>query len=129
MVRRIFGTLGGVVVAMVVVAAMDWLSRTLFPMTLPETDNLEAFGGALAAAPIGTLATMALGWLLAVIAGGFVAVKAAAWRGGGWIVALLILAACVYNGLTIPGLPLWMRIAGVVLPLLGGWIVARVARR
>jgi hypothetical protein len=43
----------------------------------------------------------------------------------GWIIAGLILLGGVANIMMIPH-PLWMQIAAVVAPLLGGWVVTRL---
>lgn len=128
MLRKILGTVLGVIVAMLVVTAMDALSHSLFPLAVAKSSSMADIGAALAAAPFAALAIMAAGWFLAVLIGGAVAIKASRWQPAGWIVAGLILAACVFNGFSIPGVPLWMQIAGVILPLLGGWTVNRFVR-
>ena len=128
MVRKILGTLAGVVIAMLVVMLMDGLGHTLFPESAAKSMAMADIAAALAAAPFAALAIQASGWFLAPLIGGVVAVKLSRWSPSGLIVAGLILAACAYNGFTIPGVPLWMQIAGIVLPLLAGFIVSRVAR-
>ncbi len=120
MVRKILGTFIGIVAAMLVVAAMDYVSR----MLVPEAVSAAAF----AAVPTSAKLVMALGWFLATLVGGLLAVRIARWAASGWIIAGLILAVCLYNGVTIPGVPLWMQIAGVIAPLLAGFIVRAVSK-
>lgn len=120
MVRKILGTFAGIVVAMLVVGAMDYVSRMVVPGA--------ASAGDFAAVPTKAKMIMALGWFLATLLGGLLAVRITRWATAAWIVAGLILAACLYNGFTIPGVPLWMQIAGVAAPLLAGLIVRAVSK-
>lgn len=120
MVRKILGTFAGIVVAMLVVGAMDYVSR----MAVPGGASTEDF----ATVPTKAKMIMALGWFLATLLGGLLAVRITRWAASGWIIAGLILAACLYNGFTIPGVPLWMQIAGVAAPLLAGLIVRAVSK-
>jgi uncharacterized membrane protein YhdT len=120
MVRKIFGTFAGIVVAMLVVGAMDYVSRMVVPGVTSAGDFAEV--------PTKAKMIMALGWFLATLLGGLLAVRITRWATAGWIVAGLILAACLYNGFTIPGVPLWMQIAGVAAPLLAGLIVRAVSK-
>ncbi|WP_374592610.1 hypothetical protein [Sphingosinicella sp.] len=120
MVRKIFGTFAGIVVAMLVVGAMDYVSRMVVPGVASAGDFAEV--------PTKAKMIMALGWFLATLIGGLLAVRITRWATAGWIVAGLILAACLYNGFTIPGVPLWMQIAGVAAPLLAGLIVRAVSK-
>jgi hypothetical protein len=122
MARRILGTFAGIIVAMLVVGVMDYLSR----MLVPDAASMPAQG--FAAVPMTAKVVMALGWLLATLIGGFIAVRIARWVPAVWVVAGLIIAACLYNGFTIPGVPFWMQVAGVIAPLLGGLIVRSVAK-
>jgi len=120
MVRKILGTFAGIVVAMLVVGAMDYVSRMVV--------SGAASAGDFAAVPTKAKMIMALGWFLATLLGGLLAVRITRWATAAWIVAGLILAACLYNGFTIPGVPLWMQIAGVAAPLLAGLIVRAVSK-
>lgn len=120
MVRKLLGTFAGIVVAMLVVGAMDYVSRMVMPGVASAAD--------FAAVPTKAKMIMALGWFLATLIGGLLAVRITRWAASAWIVAGLILAACLYNGFTIPGVPLWMQIAGVAAPLLAGLIVRAVSK-
>ncbi len=122
MARRILGTFAGIIVAMLVVGVMDYVSR----MLVPDAASMPAQG--FAAVPTTAKVVMALGWFLATLIGGFIAVRVARWAPAVWVVAGLIVAACLYNSFTIPGVPLWMQVAGVIAPLLGGLIVRSVAK-
>jgi hypothetical protein len=95
-------------------------------MLVPDAASMPAQG--FAAVPTTAKVVMALGWFLATLIGGFIAVRVARWAPAVWVVAGLIVAACLYNGFTIPGVPLWMQVAGVIAPLLGGLIVRSVAK-
>ncbi|MDF7777544.1 hypothetical protein P1X14_19975 [Sphingomonas sp. AOB5] len=127
MLRKILGTLAGVVVAMLTVSAMDGLSHYLFPGSVAKSMSYDDIAAAVAAAPLAAKAIMACGWFLAALIGGLVAFRASNWAPSGWIVAGLIFAACMINAFMIPGLPIWMWIAGVVAPLFAGLIVQGTA--
>lgn len=127
MARRIAGTFAGIVVAMLIVGLMDGLGHMLFPKSVARSMRAEDLGAAIAAAPLAAKLIMACGWFLAALVGGLIALRLTQRRESGWIVAALILAACIYNGLSIPGVPLWMLIAGVLAPIVAGLIVARVS--
>lgn len=122
MARRILGTVAGVIVAMLVVGVMDYVSR----MLAPDAAAMPAQG--FAAVPTTSKVVMTLGWLLATLIGSFIAVRIARWVPAVWVVAGLIVAACLYNGFTIPGVPLWMQIASVIAPVIGALIVRGVAK-
>jgi hypothetical protein len=123
MLRKILGTLAGIVVAMLVVTGMDALSHTLFPESVARSMDYADIAAAIAAAPLTAKVILACGWFLAPLIGGLVATRLSNWPLSGWIVAGLILLACVANAALIPGLPVWMWVAGVVAPLLAGLIV------
>ena len=128
MIRKILGTIAGIVVAMVVVGGMDALSHGLFPESVAKSMDSADLAAAVAAAPVAAKAIMVAGWFLAVLIGGAVAVRLSRWSASGWVVTGLILAGCLFNGFMIPGVPLWMQIAGAVAPLLAGFLVQSVAR-
>lgn len=123
MIKKILGTLAGIVIAMGVVAGMDALSHALFPESVAKSMDFADIAAAIAAAPMMAKVIMVGGWFLAPLVGGLIAVRISGWPPSGWIVAGLILAACTFNGFMIPGVPLWMQIAGVVAPLLAGLVV------
>ena len=127
MLRRFSGTFLGIVVAMLVVMCFDMLSHKLFPGSAAKTTSMQDIGAAIAAAPLAAKAILAAGWFFSTLIGGLIAVQVSRWANAGWIVAALILAACTFNGFSLPGILLWMQIAGVVLPLLAGLIVMRTA--
>ena len=129
MLKRILGTLAGIVVAMLVVTAMDALSHALFPESVAKSMEMADVAAAIAAAPLAAKAIMAAGWFLASLIGGLVALRLSRWGASAWIVAGLVLAACLFNAFAIPGVPMWMQIAGLVGPLLGGWLATRMGAR
>lgn len=123
MVRKILGTLAGIIVAMLVVTGMDGLSHYLFPESIAKSMDYADIAAAIAAAPLTAKVILASGWFLAPLIGGLVATRISNWPASGWIVAGLILLACMANAFLIPGLPIWMWVAGIVAPLFAGVIV------
>jgi hypothetical protein len=128
MIKKILGTIAGIILAMVVVGGMDTLSHRLFPESVARSMDYADIAAAIAAAPVGAKAIMVAGWFLAVLIGGSVAVRISQWPASGWIITGLILAGCLFNGFMIPGVPLWMQIAGVAAPLGAGVLVKGLSR-
>ncbi|MFR0656709.1 hypothetical protein SB719_19340, partial [Pantoea sp. SIMBA_079] len=83
-----------------------------------------------ASAPTGKLVWVLLGWLVAAFAGGWLATRLARVHrlAAGLAVGVLIVLGVLLNAWMLPH-PLWMTLAGVVLPVLLAWAGARLALR
>ena len=66
------------------------------------------------------------GLLIGALAGAWTANRIAGRTIAGWVVALLVIAGGVATMMMFPH-PAWMWAGGILLPLLAGWIAARLA--
>ena len=126
--RILLGVITGAVVAFLCVFAVEYAAHTVYPPP-PGFDfhDSEQLARAMAAAPTGAFAIVAAGWFVAALIGAWVAAAVAKRAVAGWIVTLIVVAACIANLLMIPGHPTWMWAAGILLPLIGGWLAQRLA--
>lgn len=121
MIRTLAGLAAGLVVAIVTIIALESVGNQFFPppagydMTIASAESL----------PFETLVWPVVGWFLGALAGGWVGLRVAAERWAGWAIAACVLAATILN-LALIAHPLWMIVAGVVAPLLGGWVAQRL---
>ncbi len=120
----ILGFLGGLTALVVTAYAGDRLFPT--PNVGAAAGPIEQATAALANAPAGALAFIALSWLV----GGLVAGAIGKWfsRGsaGAWGAVALMTLLTVSNIFIAP-FPLWLQVASLAAPLLGGLIGSRLA--
>ncbi len=126
MLRTILGIVAGAVLAVVVVMVLEGVSAYVFPppagLNPADPEDLKRI---VEAAPLAAKAWVVFAWFAAVVAGGWLARRLSRKAWAGWVIAGLILVGGIANILMIPH-PLWMQIAAVAAPLLGGWIVTRL---
>ncbi len=118
--RRILGIVAGIVAALLAITIVELSGHQLYP-TPPGADMSDpaVVTNYISTAPTGALVVVALGWFLGAMVGGWVALWITRWSPAGWIIAALIAAAGIYNATQIPA-PLWMQLATVLAPALGG---------
>lgn len=131
MLRAIGGTLGGIVVAVLVILLVERIGHIFYPMP-GDVDMTDpgAVGLALGAAPLAAKLIVVGAWFVGALVGALVAglISRAYWPG--WIVAGFVALGGILNIVLIPH-PVWMQIAAVAAPLLGGLVAHHVgpARR
>jgi hypothetical protein len=123
MVRTLAGLAAGLAVAILTIMSLEAIGNQLYPppagydMTSASAETL----------PFETLVWPVIGWFLGALAGSWVAVRICGERRAGWAIAGCVLAATVLN-LALIAHPLWMVVAGVIAPFLGGWIAERLPK-
>lgn len=126
--RIMAGIVVGAVLAMLCVAGIEWIGMTIYPppagIDYGNPADLERLMAMVTPAQLGLVA---LGWFVGALLGAWAADAIAGRALAGWAVALLLLAACVYNLLALPH-PAWMWACGILLPLLAGWLAQRLAK-
>lgn len=130
MVRTMFSVMLGMLVAMMCIYGIELVGHWAFPM--PEgqraagSDPADAF----ASAPLGMLACVMAGWLIAAFCGGWVSARLArVHRTGAAIsVGVLIVLGVLLNAWMLPH-PLWMTLLGVIGPVPLAWCGGRLALR
>lgn len=117
MIRSLAGLAAGLAVAIFTIAGVEAIGYQLFP----PPAGYDMSGASSETLPFETLVWPAIGWFVGAIAGSWVAIRVSGERWTGWAIAACVLAATILNLVLITH-PLWMIIAGVVAPPLGGWV-------
>ena len=126
MLRTILGILAGVVLAFAVMMALEMASFAVFPPPAGlDPADPEDIKRIVAATPMAAKSWVVFGWFASAVAGGWLARRLARKDWAGWVIAGLIVLGGIANVMMIPH-PLWMQIAAVAAPLVGGWIVTRL---
>ena len=126
MLRTILGIVAGVVVAFVVLMGLEMAGHAAMPppagLDPADPEDLKQM---VASASTAAKAWVVFAWFAAAVAGGWVARRLSRASWAGWVIAGLIVVGGIANIMLIPH-PLWMLIAAVAVPLLGGWLVTRL---
>jgi len=126
MLRTILGILAGVVLAFVVMMALEMISFVAFPppagLDPADPEDVERM---MAAAPFAAKVWLVFGWFASAVAGGWLARRLSRTGWAGWVIAGLIVVGGIANMMRIPH-PLWLQIAAVAAPVLAGWLVTRL---
>ncbi len=126
MLRTILGIIAGAVAAVVLLMVLEMAGHAAMPppagLDPSDPEDLKQMA---ASASLAAKAWVVFGWFAAVVAGGWVARRLSRKNWAGWVIAGLIVLGGIANIMMIPH-PLWMQIAAVAAPLLGGWVVTRL---
>ena len=130
MVKSIIAVVLAVLLAGVVIAAVQLLNTQIFPLP-PGVDfnDREAMSRAVSSMPTGGFVLLLLSYTLGALAGGWLAARMAPRRPllHAMIVGVLLLAAGVMNFVSIPH-PLWVTVLGLLIFLPMSWLGASRAR-
>lgn len=110
-VRRLLGTMAGIIVAGLTIAAVEAGGHALVAPAGPSDP---------ASATVTTLALVVVAWGLGALFGGLVAAAITRWPVAPYVVAGFVALGILVNAATFPQ-PLWMTAAGVALV----WLAAR----
>jgi hypothetical protein len=127
--KRVLGVAIGMIAAVAIISLIEWLAGTLYPLG-GELDTADpvATAAIMAGVPLPAKLLVISAWFLGALGGAWLALRVSDWRWAGWIIALLVAAGGIMNILLLPH-PLWMQACAIVMPLIGGWIAARVHRK
>lgn len=129
MVRLILGIVAGVVLAVVLVGSFEMAGHALFPppagIDLKDPAQLAAVMDQI---PLAAKLWVVGAWTLATAIAGLVAAVTAKRAWAAWVIATVVAALAVITILMIPH-PMWMKVAAVAGPALGGWLAVLAARR
>jgi predicted MFS family arabinose efflux permease len=127
--RSVLAVLAGIVVAMILMVAVEMLSSHLFPLP-PGVDlhSHESIRQHIDQLPIGAFLLVLIAWSVGSFAGSWVAARLAgrARLIHGLVIGAFFLAASIMNMLMIPH-PLWMEIASIVALAGFSYLGARLA--
>jgi hypothetical protein len=126
--RKILGIIIGTAAAFAIGAAIGWVDDQFYPLTLDiDIADEMAFAGVIANKTMPDKLLWVAPWLFSSFGGAWLALRISDWKWAGWIVSALTLVVALL-GLAYPQ-PLWMQASAVVLPILGGWLAARLHHR
>ena len=117
MIRTLAGLATGLAVAIITVMAVEGIGNQLYP----PPAGYDLTSGSAETLPFETLVWPVIGWFLGAMAGGWVAVRVSGEHWTAWAIAACVLAATILN-LAMITHPVWMIVAGVIAPVLGGWV-------
>ena len=127
--RTIAGVVVGVVVAWLTIMLAEFASAPLHPMPagldMRDPESVAAF---VATLPASALLLVLSGWVLGGLVGGYVAASISRKPRPALTVGVVIVVGVIANAVMIPH-PMWMTIAGVLLPIPAAWLGAKLATR
>ena len=113
--RTVLGIIAGIIVFVLTLVALEFVAHQLFPSR----------GGNMGT---GLLAFVALCYFVSALLGGITAGRISRVHWTVWVIAILVAVGAAYSLTTISH-PLWMQIASIVAPLLGGLVASRLVPR
>ena len=127
--RTIAAAVVGVVVAWVTIMLAEFASAPLHPtpagFNMRDPASVAAF---VATLPVSALLLVLAGWVIGALVGGYVAARIARKPRPAWAVGLVIVLGVIANAVMVPH-PVWMTLAGLLLPLPAALLGARLALR
>jgi hypothetical protein len=120
MIRKLAGLAVGLVTAIALIMVIETLGHSVVPP--PAGYDMNA--GSALKLPAANLMFPVLGWFLGTLAGAVAALRISRASWTGWAVAALVLLGAIVNFAMITH-PLWVMAAGIVAPLLAGWLAQR----
>ncbi len=131
MLRAVLGAIAGIITAVVTVMLMNWLSHSIYPPPAGiETMDTDAMNAHLATAPIGALAIVLAGYLLATFNGVFVACLIGRIQPFFYalIIGVLMLAATASNLIMLQH-PTWFSVSAIVGIIVSAWFAWQLATK
>ena len=123
MIRTLAGLASGLTVAIVTIMALEAIGNRVYP----PPGGYDMTGSSAESLPFETLVWPVIGWFVGSLAGAWVALRVSAEAWAGWAIAGCVLAATILN-LALIRHPLWMIVAGLAAPVVGGWIAQRLPK-
>ena len=119
--RIIFGILLGMVAAIAVQAALDWIAGLFYPVAITDLWDRQQVSEAFASRPTGALLLSVFNYFLAGLVGGVVAKKVARRGAVAWVPAAVLALMALVLAFSYP-MPAWTWFASLAAPLIGGMI-------
>lgn len=122
--RKILGTITGLVFAPILVNTLWLAAFSWFPPAIPDDASEATARAFVMAMPLGGHITIAIGWFLSGLISAYAGLRVAQWRPAGWIVAaaLIVLALFYWTQMV---QPVWLQLLSVALPAAGAWLAER----
>jgi len=131
--RTILGMLVGVVVAVLVIMAMEMLGHHFYPppsgLDVTDPANEAAFAQFVATMPLGGKVMVLLAWLAGTFVGALAAAKIARHQtAAALLVALVVMSGVIGMIMKVPH-PAWLGILGLLLPIPVALLAVRLVYR
>lgn len=111
------------VIGIAVAFGLIWLAQYAGNELSPAEYDLET-GEILI--PVGSTIALVIGWFVGSFAGSWLAMRASAGTGAGWIVAGAVIGAALYRAVTLAD-AWWIMALGAAVPLVATWLAQRAA--
>jgi MFS family permease len=129
MIRGILGVIVGLAVAVLTIMAVQAIGHQIYPYPADvDLNDPEQIARVFPTIPVAAKLFVVAAWFFGAMAGAAVAKSVVGSDWAAWTIAVLVACAGVMNLFIIPH-PVWMQIAAVVAPLLGGLIANHLVRR
>ncbi len=126
MLKTVLAVVAGVIAGGAIVFVTEAIGHSLFPPPADlDLSNPADVDRLMASLPAGAFAMVLLGWFLGSFAGAYVAHAIAKKRAAAWAVAAIFILFTTMNFFMIPH-PLWMIVAGILIPPISAWLVLRM---
>lgn len=109
------------VIGIAVAFGLIWLAQYAGNELSPAEYDLET-GEILI--PVGSTIALVIGWFVGSFAGSWLAMRASAGTGAGWIVAGAVIGAALYRAVTLAD-AWWIMALGAAVPLAATWLAQR----
>lgn len=118
-VRDALAIIAGLVIAILTVSVVQTISHQIYPPPAGlDINNPADQAKIMESISTGALVAVFVSWTVGSLAGAWTAMKISGNVRFGWIIGLFIAAMSVWTTMMFPH-PMWMRIAAVVMPLVG----------
>lgn len=126
--KRLGGIFVGLIVGFIVIMGVEMATHMIWPPPAGlDIRNLEHATKIVEAMPATAKWGVVLAWFLGTFAGAWTANRISGWTTGGWVIAGLSFAGVAWSLFTIPH-PGWMVGAGLIAPILAGWLASHFGR-
>ncbi len=125
--RAFLGILVGLIAAIAVQAALDWIASQIYPVAITDLWDRQQVSEAFASRPTGALLLSVLNYFLAGLVGGVVAKRIARRGFAAWIPAGVLALMALLIAFSYP-MPTWTLFASLAAPLIGGMIARHLGR-
>jgi hypothetical protein len=123
MIRTLAGVAAGIAVSIILMMLTEALGNALFPPPSVDLNNPDAP----AALPFVNQLFPILGWFVASLIGGWLAIQVSAREGTTWLVAASVLVGELLD-FSLGRHAVWVMIVGVLAPLVAAWLAQKLPR-
>lgn len=127
MLKLIAGLAAGIVTAVAAMLLVQLAGHAVYPVGDIDLRDERAVSDMIAALPVGAMLFVAFAWFAGAVVGGAVAIWISGRRWTAWLVGGLVALMGIVNVFTYPH-PVWMQIAAVIAPALGGIVAGHLVR-